>query len=63
MDLTKKFPRSPFDALAGIVMLPRTIDKCRAFLANTLGEYHFDCPLDKPLFNFLGTNKDEFAEK
>lgn len=63
MDLTKKFPRSPYDDLAGMVMLPRTIDKCKAFLAGKLGEYHYSCPLDQGLFNFLGTNKDEFAKK
>ena len=27
MDLTKNFPRSPYDMNWGIVMLPRTTDK------------------------------------
>ena len=63
MNLTREFPRSPFDVLAGIVMLPRTLDKCKAFHAGKLGEYHYGCPLDQDLFSFLGTNKDEFAEK
>ena len=49
--------------LAGMVMLPRTIDKCEAFHAGKLGEYHYGCPLDQSLFSFLGTNKNEFAEK
>lgn len=62
MDLTKEFPRSPFDMLAGMVMLPRTIDKGKAFIANMLGEYHYNCPLDQELFNFIGTNKEEFIE-
>lgn len=63
MDLTKQFPRSPYDVLVGIVMLPRTIDKCKAFLIGKLGEYHYDCPLDRGLFSFLGTDKDKFAKK
>jgi len=63
MDLTKKYPRSPKQKMAGIVMLPRTIDKARAFNAGTLGEYHYDCPLDKEVFTFLGANQAEFAKK
>lgn len=63
MDLTNEFPRSPYDMLAGMVMLPRTLDKCKAFIADTLGEYHYGCPLDQGLFDFLGISKDDFAEK
>lgn len=63
MDLTKNFPRSPKQKMAGIVMLPRTIDKARAFNAGTLGEYYYDCPLDKEVFNFLGADEAEFAKK
>ena len=63
MDLTKNFPRSPKQKMAGIVMLPRTIDKARAFNAGTLGEYHYDCPLDKEVFNFLGADEAELAKK
>jgi len=60
MDLTTGYPRSVSDKLAGIVMLARTIDKGRAKLAGTLGEYNYDCPMDKRLFDFLGTTGDEF---
>jgi hypothetical protein len=63
MDLTKTFPRSPKQKMAGIVMLPRTIDKARAFNAGTLGEYHYDCPLDKEVFTFLGIDQSDFAKK
>ena len=63
VDLTKRSPRSPYDMLAGIVMLARTIDKAKAFNAKKLGEYHYNCPLDKALFEFLGTDDVEFAKK
>src|ERR1017187_7946969 len=38
MDLTKAYPRSPNEML-DLPMLPRTIDKARAVLDGTLGEY------------------------
>ena len=41
-------------------MLARTIDKARACLAGTLGEYIYDCPMDRQLFATLGLNADEF---
>ena len=36
------------------------MDKCRATLAGTAGEYHFDCPLDNLLFGFKGITGDQF---
>ena len=39
MDLTRDAPRSPYESLGGIVFVPRAIDKGRADLAGTLGEY------------------------
>jgi hypothetical protein len=63
MNLTNQFPRSPYDMMADIVMLPRTLDKCRAHLAGTLGEYHYNCPMDVRLFEFLSTDSEAFAEK
>jgi hypothetical protein len=45
-DFAKDYPRSPRDLLAGYIIGMRTLDKCRAALNNTLGEYHFDCPVD-----------------
>ncbi len=49
--------------MAGIVSLGRMTDKARAFNAGTLGEYHFDCPHDKPVLAFLGISAPEFAAK
>jgi hypothetical protein len=61
MDLRTGVPRSGLERLGGVVMVARTLDKCRAHLAGTLGEYVYDCPLDKQLFEFLGTDAEEFA--
>lgn len=63
MDLTTTYPRSPREKMRGIVSLARTIDKARARNAGKLGEYDYDCPHDRPLFEFLGTDGEEFARK
>ncbi len=60
LDLTKAFPRSPRETLAGYVIAARMLDKCRAVLAGTAGEYHFDCPLDNQLLGFTGINAEQF---
>ena len=61
MDLSKEYPRSALETFAGVVMAPRTTDKCRAHLAGTLGEYVYNCGLDRQLFQFLGTDAEQFA--
>ena len=63
LDLRTAYPRSPNTLMAGLVSLARTTDKSRANDAGTLGEYHFDCPHDKPLFAFLGVSADTFASR
>jgi hypothetical protein len=62
-DLTKEPPRSPRARLGGYSILARTTDKCRAFLAGKIGDYHFDCPLDNMLFGFKGVTGDDFKAK
>jgi Domain of unknown function (DUF5069) len=59
-DLSKDLPRSPRETLAGYVIAGRTLDKCRATLIGTNGEYHFDCPLDNIFFGFAGIVSEEF---
>ena len=59
-DLTQQAPHSPRERLAGFVIASRAVDKCRASLAGTLGEYHYDCPLDNKLFNFKGITGAQF---
>jgi hypothetical protein len=62
-DLAKQAPRSPFEDLDGIKLLPRAIDKARAHLAGTLGEYIYcGCKLNAQLFETLGVTEDDFLE-
>ena len=61
MNLTKSFPRSPKTKMCGLVMLPRVIDKARAFHNKLLGDYIFPCPLDKIILNFLNTSHNEIV--
>ena len=61
-DLTKEFPRSPRATLAGYVLAARCIDKCRAVLNGTAGEYHYACPLDMRWLNFVGINPDALKD-
>jgi hypothetical protein len=58
-DLTTEFPRSPRETLAGYVLAARCIDKCRAVINGTAGEYHFDCPLDRMWLGFAKINAEE----
>ena len=62
IDLRKIFPRSPQETLGGYVHLPRMIDKARAKLARTMGEYIWNCPLDQKLLPFLKTTADDFLK-
>lgn len=64
MDLTKNYPRSPRETLMGIPMLPRMIDKARAALSDTLGEYVFGekSPFDMTVLQYLGLSPGEFLE-
>jgi len=59
-DLTKQAPHSPRERIAGFVIARRAVDKCRASLAGMLGEYIYNCPLDKLLFNFKGITSEQF---
>jgi len=60
LDLTKEFPRSPRETLAGYVVAGRMLDKCRAVVAGTNGEYHFDCPLDNFFLGFAEITAEDF---
>jgi hypothetical protein len=62
MDLTKSYPRSVKEKIAGVVMLARTTDKARAKAHGDIGEYHYNCPMDQAVFGFLGIEADPFFE-
>ncbi len=59
-DLAKEYPRSPRETLAGYVISARMLDKCRAVIAGTAGEYHYNCPLDWQFLDFTGINAEAF---
>jgi hypothetical protein len=61
MDLTQSVPRSPWAALDGYTWLPRMIDKARAQLAGTPGDYHYGdvAPMDRYFFHATGIGADE----
>lgn len=61
-DLSREAPRSPRLRLGGYAIMARMIDKGRAALAGTNGEYHFDCPVDNMLFGFKGVKGDEVRQ-
>ncbi len=62
MDLTTSYPRSVKEKIAGIVMLARTADKAKAQAHGKIGEYHYNCPMDKAVFEFLGIDHERFLE-
>ncbi len=53
-NLTQRPPRSPRVRLGGYVMLARILDKGRADLAGTTGEYKYNNPMDHHFFRFTG---------
>ncbi len=59
-DLTKDYPRSPRATIGGYVLAARALDKCRAELNGTVGEYHFNCPLDNMFLGFAGIDGEDF---
>ncbi len=61
MDLRRTFPRSMKVKLAGYVHLARMIDKCRAVVAGTEGEYIYPCPMDERLLEYTGLTADQFT--
>ena len=48
--------------LGGYVWLPRVIDKARAKLGDSLGEYIYNCGSDQFFFAFTGLSADAFLE-
>jgi len=62
-DLTKRPPRSPRCRLGGYAILPRMLDKGRAEIAGSNSEFHYNCPLDQHIINFIGIDPDALREQ
>ena len=58
-NLTQRPPRSPRVRLGGYVILARILDKGRAEIAGTTGEYRYDNPIDQHWFRFTGIDAAE----
>jgi len=56
--LTQRPPRSPRVRLGGYTILPRLLDKARAVIAGTAGEYKYNSPNDGHFFRFTGLTPD-----
>lgn len=62
-DLTKRPPRSPRVRLGGYVILPRMLDKCRALINGTNGEYNYACPVDQRFLTFAGVDPEALQKE
>ncbi len=62
LDLNVTPPRSPRETLGGYVVAGRVLDKCRAVLNGTRGDYNYDCPLDNEFFGFAEISAESFRE-
>lgn len=60
MDLTREYPRSVHQKMRGLVQLARTTDKAKATARGNIGEYHYNCPMDKAVFEFLGIDHEQY---
>lgn len=60
-DLTHAAPRAPQRRLGGLAVAARVLDKCRAELAGTNGEYHYNCPVDRVFFVAAGIKAEAFS--
>ncbi len=63
LNLKQHPPRSPRVRLGGFVILPRLLDKCRATLSKTNGDYHYACPLDQRFLSFVGVDPEALKEE
>ena len=62
MDLRRQPPRRVRDTVLGYVHLGRMLDKCRAVIADTHGEYIYPCPMDQRLLEFAGLTAEQFTD-
>jgi hypothetical protein len=58
-DLSQEPPRSPRALLGGYVLAARMLDKARAELCGTAGQYLFNCGLDRIFLAYKGITAKE----
>jgi hypothetical protein len=58
-DLRKEEPRSPQEELGGFQLAARCIDKCRATLVGSQGDYMYGCPMDQRFLAEAGIGAEE----
>ena len=61
-DLNLEPPRGPRGKLGGYAILARSLDKGRAEMNRSAGEFHFNCPLDNMLFDFKGVKGEDIMK-
>lgn len=59
-DLGREEPRPPDEKLGGFPLAARALDKCRASLAGTAGDFQFNCPMDQQFFAASGIDAQDF---
>lgn len=62
-DLTKRPPRSPRVRLGAYAMLARMLDKGRAVIAGTQGDYKYNCPMDQRFTSFAGIDAEALKQQ
>ena len=64
LDLTKPgtYPRSGRELVGGVAYLGRAIDKMRADLNGTVGEYLAACPQSRRVYALFGVTVEQFRE-
>ncbi len=62
IDLRVRRPRSPYATVGGIRFLPRSIDKMRAHLLGTAGDYNAHAGMSRDVFRLFGISSGTFEE-
>jgi hypothetical protein len=57
-----RYPRSGREKLGGIMFLARAIDKMRAHVAGTVGEYNSHRGMSSRVFDLFGVTAEQFEE-
>lgn len=61
-DLRNEEPRPAHEELAGYSIAARCLDKCRATLLGTHGDFTYGCPMDQMFLKEAGITADEFKQ-